>query len=73
MKKSEKNEKYCVQNPVRLGQSRLDNKVKKKDSFCLKVVHRNETSKLNTFCTQKAYASDFAFTGEFTLLKRLNA
>ena len=50
----------------------LDNKVKK-DAFCLKVVHRNETSKLNTFCTQKAYASDFAFTGEFTLLKRLNA
>ncbi len=29
MKKSEKNEKYCVQNPVRLGQSRLDNKVEK--------------------------------------------
>ena len=26
MKKSEKNAKYCVQNPVRLGQSRLDNK-----------------------------------------------
>ena len=28
--KREKNGKYCVQNPVRLGQSRLDNKVKKK-------------------------------------------
>ena len=33
MKKSEKNEKYCVQNPVRLGQSRLDNKVKKNLRF----------------------------------------
>ena len=29
-----KNEKYCVQNPVRLGQSGLDNKERKKDAFC---------------------------------------
>ena len=35
MKKSEKNEKYCVQNPVRLGQSGLDNKERKKDAFCI--------------------------------------
>ena len=28
-----KNAKYCVQNPVRLGQSRLDNKVKKNLRF----------------------------------------
>ena len=41
----------------------LDNKVKK-DAFCLKVVHRNETSKLNAIWTQKAYAFDFAFTGK---------
>ena len=41
----------------------LDNKVKK-DAFCLKVVHRNGTSELNAFWTQKAYASDFAFTGK---------
>ena len=32
MKKSEKNEKYQVQNPVRLGQSRLDNKFFKLES-----------------------------------------
>ena len=41
----------------------LDNKVKK-DAFCLKVVHRNETSELNAFWTQTTYASDFAFTGK---------
>ena len=35
----------------------LDNKVKK-DAFCLKVVHRNETSELNAFWTH------FAFTGK---------
>ena len=29
-----KNAKYCVQNPVRLGQSGLDNKERKKDAFC---------------------------------------
>ena len=50
------NAKYCVQNPVRLGQSGLDNKVRKKDAFCIKVVHRNKTSEMNAIQTQKAYA-----------------
>ena len=42
-----KNAKYCVQNPVRLGQSRLDNKL-----LMLKRVGKVENWKWKTFAVQ---------------------